>query len=81
MGFLLKFAIFAVAGYVAWTVVRGWWRGVTVKPVQRQQQPAAPVEPRAAAKRVVEDTSVCPVCGAYVSRGAAKCGRSDCPQP
>ncbi|MFI5002820.1 MAG: hypothetical protein ACHQK9_23285 [Reyranellales bacterium] len=77
---LLKLAFVAVVGYIAWSLVRGWFRGLGSKPVQ-PQQPAPPVEPRAAAKRVVEDTSVCAVCGAYVSSGAAKCSRFDCPLP
>ena len=38
-----------------------------------------PGAPRAAIR--TEDLVACRVCGAYVAAGAARCGRSDCPQP
>lgn len=34
----------------------------------------------APAKVKVEDMAACAVCGAFVARGAGKCGRADCPQ-
>jgi hypothetical protein len=79
MGFLLKIAIFAVVVYGAWTAARRWlglFGGLTKAPPPAPRE-AAP-QPR---KVVVEDTHLCTVCGAYVSASAAKCGRSDCPQP
>ncbi len=81
MGLLLKLAIFAAVAYFAWTIGRRWLRGFVGKSVQPQQPAPPPVEPRPTGKRVVEETSICRVCNAYVSTGAAKCGRSDCPLP
>jgi hypothetical protein len=79
MGFLLKIAVFAVVVYGAWTTARRWF-GLFGGPPRAPAPPtreAAPPPRRA----VVEDTRLCTVCGAYVAAGAAKCGRSDCPQP
>jgi len=84
MGFLLKIAIFAVVAYGAWTTVRRWagilGGGQTKAP---PAPPAARREASAQAPRnpVVEEMRLCPVCAAHVSVAAAKCGRSDCPQP
>jgi hypothetical protein len=79
MGVLLKFAILAVAGYLAWSTVRRWVLALW----GTAGRPAAPPPPPAslppAGKAVVEDTRRCPACGAYVSVSAGKCGRSDCP--
>lgn len=79
MGVLLKFAILAVAGYLAWSTVRRWVLALW----GTNRRPAAPPPPPAslppAGKAVVEDTRRCPVCGAYVSVSAGKCGRPDCP--
>jgi hypothetical protein len=80
MGFLLKIAIFAVAGYVVWTSARrmlglgGSGQRPAVPPADAPASPPATPRPTA-----VEDTRQCPVCGAFVAAGAAKCGRSDCP--
>jgi hypothetical protein len=30
---------------------------------------------------VVEDTEACRTCGSFVSAGATRCGRTDCPLP
>jgi len=84
MGLLLKFAIFAVVVYTAWTTVRRWL-GVLgggqadgpPKPPPAQRQAGA----EAARPPVIEETRLCPVCASYVPVGAAKCGRSGCPQP
>jgi hypothetical protein len=79
MGVLLKFAILAVAGYLAWSTVRRWVLALW----GTNRRPAAPPPPpaslRPAGKAVVEDTRRCPACGAYVSVSAGKCGRPDCP--
>ena len=82
MGLLLKIAIFAVVVYGIWKTARRWYHlfGGGQKPPappQRNPPPQNPPEPR---RVVVEDTLMCPACGAYVSTTAAKCGRSDCPQ-
>jgi hypothetical protein len=78
MGFLLKIAIFAVVVYGAWSAVRRWFGlfGGLSKPSEPPRAPGP--QPR---RVVVEDTHLCTVCGAYVAANAAKCGRSDCPQP
>ena len=80
MGFLLKIAIFAVVVYGAWSAARRWLGlfGGQAKPPVPPQREAPPVQPR---RVVVEDTRLCPACGAYVSPSAGKCGRADCPQP
>ena len=81
MGFLLKIAIFAVVAYGVWTTVRRWvgilGGGQAKAPpaVRRETSAQAPRKP------VVEEMRLCPVCAAHVSVAAAKCGRSDCPQP
>jgi hypothetical protein len=75
---LLKLAILAVAGYLAWSTVRGWLLALW----GANRRPAAPPPPASlppAGKAVVEDTRRCLVCGAYVSVSAGKCGRPDCP--
>jgi hypothetical protein len=85
MGFLLKIVIFAIAVYGIWAVASRWYRllgGGRVKPPapapERRETAAAPPKPR---RPVVEETRLCAACGSYVSAGAAKCGRADCPQP
>ena len=82
MGFLLKIAIFAVVAYGAWTTVRRW-AGILGGGQAKPPPPAARREASAQAPRnpVVEEMRLCPVCAAHVSVAAAKCGRSDCPQP
>jgi hypothetical protein len=89
MGMLLKFVIFAVAGYVAWSTVRRWFgvlRGPGgVPPMTSRRTPASPSPDAGPAARspaqgpIVEETRQCRVCGAYVSVSAGKCGRPDCP--
>lgn len=84
---LLKFAVLAVAGYVAWSTVRRWFgllRGTNgaPPPATSRRAPASPSPSSAASTSrgpVIEETRQCPVCGAYVSVGASKCGRPDCP--
>ncbi|MBS0224383.1 MAG: hypothetical protein JSR91_26990 [Proteobacteria bacterium] len=85
---LLKFAVLAVAGYVAWSTVRRWFgllRGTNGAPPpatsRRAPSSPSPSSPSPAASRgpVIEETRQCPVCGAYVPVGTGKCGRSDCP--
>ena len=80
MGFLLKIAALAMFAYVVWTTARRWLGlfggGPKAPPARREPPPAAP-QPR---RVVVEDTRLCPACGAYVSANAAKCARPDCPQ-
>jgi len=85
MGFLLKIVIFAIAVYGIWATASRWYRllgGGRAKPPapapDRREAAAPPAKPR---RPVVEDTQLCAACGSYVSAGAAKCGRPDCPQP
>ena len=85
MGFLLKIVVFAVVVYGIWATARRWYRllgGGQAKPPaptqERRETAAAPPEPR---RPVVEETRLCAACASYVSAGAAKCGRPDCPQP
>jgi hypothetical protein len=81
MGLLLKIAIFAAVAYGVWTTVRRWTailggrQAKTPPPAQRETTAQAPRKP------VVEEMRLCPICTAHVSTAAAKCGRSDCPQP
>ena len=85
MGFLLKIVIFAIAVYGIWATASRWYRllgGGKNKPPapvpERRETAAAPPKPR---RPVVEETRLCAACGSYVSAGAAKCGRPDCPLP
>jgi hypothetical protein len=85
MGFLLKIVIFAIVVYGIWATANRWYRllgGDRSKPPaptpDRRETAAAPPGPR---RPVVEETRLCAACGSYVSTGAAKCGRPDCPQP
>jgi hypothetical protein len=85
MGFLLKIVIFAIAVYGIWATASRWYRllgGNQARPPapapERRETAAAPPKPR---RPVVEETRLCAACGSYVAAGAAKCGRSDCPQP
>jgi len=91
MGLLLKLALFGVAIYAAWRTLSRW-KGLYdrfVGPPPASQAPpasrapdAAPAAAMAPARpRVVEETVPCKVCGAYLSSGATKCGRPDCPLP
>ena len=79
MGFLLKFAIAGVVGYMVWTGVR------RLLGLSNQRPPAPPpvsrsgAEPQPRPRTVVEDTVQCRICGSFVSTSAAKCGRQDCP--
>ena len=85
MGFLLKIVVFAIVVYGIWATANRWYRllgGDRAKPPapapDRRETAAAPPKPPRA---VVEETRLCTACGSYVSTGAAKCGRPDCPQP
>jgi hypothetical protein len=78
MGFILKIVIFGVAAYGIWNTANRWFNALG-----GNRPPAAPPPPPTRpmpGQRVVEDTRPCPVCGAYVAVGVAKCGRPDCPQ-
>ena len=60
------------------------WKGFQILGRLGRERQTANVPPRRApaAKResgAVEETRHCGVCGAYVSAGAGKCGRADCP--
>jgi hypothetical protein len=82
MGLLLKIAIFAVAAYTVWTVVRRWYG---VLGGRRPEPPARadhrPQPQKAPQRATIEDTYPCKICGAYVMASARKCERGDCPQP
>jgi hypothetical protein len=82
MGFLLKFAIFAVAGYVVWTSAKRMLglSAASRRPVEPPPQQRSPA-PQRTGQPVVEETRQCRVCGAFVAAGAGKCDRSGCPQP
>ena len=79
MGILLKFAVFAVAGYVAWTAVRRWLglASIFARRPNESVQRGPIAKPR---QPIVEDTRACPVCGVYVAVSTPKCGRAGCPQ-
>jgi hypothetical protein len=84
MGFLIKILIFAVAAYGVWSIFNTWRRGLGAPPVARKKPPEqATVDPGRATvgtrKPVIEDTEACRICGAFVSAGATRCGRTDCP--
>ena len=91
MGLLLKLAVFGIAAYMVWGMVRRWFgmlrgTGGAPPPATSRRAPASPPQPEAGpASRsttrgpVVEETRQCRVCGAYVSVAAGKCGRPDCP--
>ncbi|HTR83235.1 MAG TPA: hypothetical protein VMI56_02065 [Reyranella sp.] len=89
MGFLLKIVVFGIAAYMAWTAAKRWLGlGVHRPPPplregmqSRGPSQAGPQPSPVPRHPVVEDTRACPACGVYVSVSAAKCGRSDCPQP
>jgi len=89
MGLLLKIALLGVALYAAWKTFSRWkglydrFVGPPPKPQMPERPPAqAPAASAAAARQpVIEETVPCRVCGAYLSSGATKCGRSDCPLP
>lgn len=89
MGLLLKLALFGVAIYVAWKTLSRWKglydRFVGTPPEAPRPPAAAPAsrapEQASTRPRVIEETVPCRVCGAYLSGGATKCGRADCPLP
>jgi hypothetical protein len=86
MGFLLKILIFATAAYGVWSMFRTWRRGLGAPPVARDKPPpqtaADPARTPVGGRRpVVEDTEACRTCGSFVSAGATRCGRTDCPLP
>ena len=86
MGLLLKIILFGVALYALWRTIAHWkglFDRLTGKP-QTPVRPASPPPPTPQAgprARVIDATSSCPVCNAYLSNAATKCGRSDCPLP
>jgi hypothetical protein len=86
MGLLLKFAVFAFAGYVAWTTAKRWlgFASNLTRPPPTQTVERGPVGPGGATNRprqpVVEETRACPTCGVYISVSSPNCGRAGCPQ-
>lgn len=71
---LPKLLLIIVVVIAAWYVRR--WLADTARHVA-QRRPATPPPSPAA----IEDLVACRVCGAYVSAGAPRCGRPNCPQP
>ena len=86
MGFLLKIILFGVALYALWRTI-AHWKGLFDRLTGKPQTPVRPPTPQPpppqapARARVIDTTSSCPVCNAYLSNAATKCGRSDCPLP
>ena len=88
MGFLLKIILFGVAVYALWRTV-AHWKGLFDRVMGKPQPPARPAPPPSAPPQqqpsaraqVLDATASCPVCNAYLSNAATKCGRSDCPLP
>jgi hypothetical protein len=76
MGILLKIAVFAIAAYTVWTAVMRWYGVLGGK--KPRAAPPPQYQPQQA-RRPIEETKLCPACGAYVSLPAAKCSRADCP--
>ncbi|WP_395714596.1 hypothetical protein [Reyranella sp.] len=94
MGLLLKIILFGVAVYAAWKTFSRWkelWDRFVGRPedpnIPRQPGPAPtqppPTQPQPARQqaRVIDASTPCRVCGAYLSAAATKCGRPDCPLP
>ena len=87
MGFLLKIVIFAIAVYGIWATARRFYRlfggggGAARPPAPAPDRRETAAPPPRAGGPVVEETRLCAACGSYVSAGAARCGRPDCPQP
>ena len=91
MGLLLKLALLGVALYAAYKTFSRW-KGLYDRFVGPPPKPPVPEKPPAPApasapstvaarQPVIEETVPCRVCGAYLSSGAAKCSRPDCPLP
>ena len=82
MGILLKIAIFCFVAWGIWKTANRWFNLLGGnRPPAAPPPPTQAQAPREMPPRIVEDTTACPVCGAYIAAGAAKCGRPDCPQP
>ena len=93
MGILLKIALFGLACWGIYVTARKWYRvlsGEAFKPPTPPQRPVPPTPPpsqpaappqQPAARRIVEDTQACGVCGAFFTPGAARCGQPNCPLP
>ena len=92
MGFLLKIILFGVAIYAVWKTFARWKglydRFVGNPPEPARRPPAAAAPPRSAAdarsapaRSSIEDRRPAPVCGAYVSAAAEKCGQCGRPLP
>ena len=95
MGFLLKIILFGVAVYAAWKTFSRWkglWDRFVGRPddpnIPRQPGPVpapppSPPQPPPARQQaqVIDASTPCRVCGAYLSAAATKCGRPDCPVP
>ena len=94
MGFLLKIILFGVAIYAAWKTFSRW-KGLWDRFVGRPDEPNVPTQPNPASTQppptqpppprqqaqVIDASTPCRVCGAYLSAAATKCGRPDCPLP
>lgn len=90
MGLLLKIILFGVAVYAAWrTLAR--WKGLFDRFTGREPpppaRPASPPPPAPASSgatgrgKVIDASSTCRVCGAFLSSAATRCERPDCPLP
>ncbi|MFO1079957.1 MAG: hypothetical protein U1E23_04930 [Reyranellaceae bacterium] len=93
MGVLLKIILFGVAIYAAWRTVARWkglWDrfvGGGTPPARPAPPPAQPSQPppqqtastAAGRPKVIDASTTCQVCGAWLSNAATRCERPDCP--
>ena len=70
---LPKLLILVLVAIGAWQVRR--WLTESARNLMARR-PATPPAPAS-----IEDLVACRVCGAYITAGAAGCGRRDCPRP
>ena len=89
MGLLLKIILFGVAVYAVWKTFSRW-KGLWDRFVGRPNDPNLPTQPAPPPTQppparqqaqVIDASTPCRVCGAYLSAAATKCGRPDCPLP
>lgn len=75
---LILTAILIAAAWFGFKYYMRFVAGPARREAVRRQRAEAPA--RSSAGGPVEDMAPCAVCGAYVpARGAARCGRPDCP--